>query len=456
MAKSIILGILMETLGEYVDLSKEKLKMAVWSGEIALRDLSLKSTAFASLDLPVHVLKGSLGSLKVTIPWTNLGKSSTVVQLDDIIALIGPSDDRSFTAEDLQRHSSELKRKILEKAEKIAYAYISSELNKKELDRAEFNCNKKAKRSSWMTSIGVSYIQGIVAKVLANVEIKIRNIHFRYEDSSSVPGSLVAAGLTVDELLIVTTDDKWIEKAHTGIVNKKIKTDTTMETSMFKIATLRNLAIYWDINGIHISELFENNADDKEWLSIMKSTIYSEKNQIPLLSNYILLPPNLINIKLAHNTDSNIDSQNIGIGNQNQNLSQKTGPLTQKTAPRGSKEEDSLPCLADLTVDMGNIYLLVERNQLEQSIAVLNSFAEVQRQRHLFLFRPADRPSKDPRAWWVYAYKLLTGRDDIIYNKAETMKRCLAFKYRYKQLISQTVTQPAAPVSNLLFGMYYM
>jgi vacuolar protein sorting-associated protein 13A/C len=156
----------MESLGEYVDLSREKLKMAVWSGEIALRDLSLKSTAFASLDLPVHVLKGSLGRLKVTIPWTNLGNSSTVVQLDDIIALIGPSDDRSFTAEDLQRHSSELKRKILEKAAKIAYAYISTELNKKELDRADFNEKKKAKRSSWMTSIGVSYIQGIIAKVM--------------------------------------------------------------------------------------------------------------------------------------------------------------------------------------------------------------------------------------------------------------------------------------------------
>ena len=41
----------------------------------------------------------------------------------------------------------------------------------------------------------------------------------------------------------------------------------------------------------------------------------------------------------------------------------------------------------------------------------------VQRQRHLFLFRPPDRPTVSPRAWWIYAYKLLTARDDIVYNK---------------------------------------
>jgi hypothetical protein len=168
--------------------------------------------------------------------------------------------------------------------------------------------------------------------------------------------------LTIDELLIVTTDDKWVEKSHTKTLNKK--NDTTMEIAIFKICTLRNLAVYWDVNGIHIAELFKSNSDDKVWLMIMKSTIYSEKNQIPLLSNYILLPPNLINIKLAHNTDSSINSQNIDRINQNQNLPQNTPQnlpqkLPQKSVPRGSNEEDHVPYLIDVTVGVGNIYLSV-------------------------------------------------------------------------------------------------
>ena len=51
---------------------------------------------------------------------------------------------------------------------------------------------------------------------------------------------------------------------------------------------------------------------------------------------------------------------------------------------------------------------------------MLDSFRVVQRQRHLFLFRPTERPTKNPRAWWIYAYKLLTGRDDILYNKVSS------------------------------------
>jgi hypothetical protein len=53
-------------------------------------------------------------------------------------------------------------------------------------------------------------------------------------------------------------------------------------------------------------------------------------------------------------------------------------------------------------------------------LAVMQSLSNVQRQRHLFLFRPHLRPNKDPRAWWVYSFKLLTGRDDIVYNKVKT------------------------------------
>lgn len=45
----------MDTLGEYIDLSREKLKMAVWDGKIEFKNLNLKLKAFNSLDLPVHL-----------------------------------------------------------------------------------------------------------------------------------------------------------------------------------------------------------------------------------------------------------------------------------------------------------------------------------------------------------------------------------------------------------------
>ena len=53
-------------------------------------------------------------------------------------------------------------------------------------------------------------------------------------------------------------------------------------------------------------------------------------------------------------------------------------------------------------------------------LAVLHSFSVVQRQRHLFLFRPFERPTEDPKGWWIYAFKLLTGRDDILHRKVSS------------------------------------
>ena len=104
MAKSIVLGILMETLGDYIDFSRDQLKMAVWSGEINISDLSLKSTSLDKLDLPIVFHGGSLSSLHLTIPWTEIGNVPVRVVLDGLCVLIGPSDDSNFTIEDLQRH----------------------------------------------------------------------------------------------------------------------------------------------------------------------------------------------------------------------------------------------------------------------------------------------------------------------------------------------------------------
>ena len=93
MAKSIVLGILEETLGEYVELSRDKLKMAVWSGEVELRDLALKSTALERLDLPIHVVNGSLTSLRLSIPWKKLGETPVRILMDGLYAQIGPAND---------------------------------------------------------------------------------------------------------------------------------------------------------------------------------------------------------------------------------------------------------------------------------------------------------------------------------------------------------------------------
>ena len=238
MAKSIVLGILEETLGEYVELSRDKLKMAVWSGEVELRNLALKSTALERLDLPIHVVYGSLSSLRLSIPWKRLGETPVRILMEGLLVQIGPANDKLFTVEDLRRHSSELKRKILERAEAIAYAYISAELSKRELEQSSgATSKKKTKKWGWFTSVGLSYAQRLIAKVLANVELNFRNIHFRYEDGVVVPGCVISAGITIERLLVATTDARWVEKSSSSVVTAATNAVNAVKRKLFPTST---------------------------------------------------------------------------------------------------------------------------------------------------------------------------------------------------------------------------
>ena len=61
MAKSLLLNILEEHLGQYVEgLSRENLKLGVWSGKVDFLNLKLKSSALDNLHLPIKVVKGAL------------------------------------------------------------------------------------------------------------------------------------------------------------------------------------------------------------------------------------------------------------------------------------------------------------------------------------------------------------------------------------------------------------
>lgn len=402
MAKSIVLGILLETLGEYVEISRDKLKMAVWSGRIELNDMSLKSGALASLDLPIHVYHGSLGSLKITIPWTSLGKSSTVIELDGLVASIGPSDDRFFTAEDLRRHSADLKRKILLRAERIAYAYMSGELRKKELRRTELLTHTKKKRNtSWASSVGASYVQGLIAKMLANIEFTFRNIHIRYEDGVAVSGRFLSAGITVDELSIITTDENWVEVAAQNTTKEISKSNSNSKSRskskgspvnsapglvMHKIATLRNVCVYWNTDSDGPLKNGLGLHSDSKWHKAMRSMIYTDAGTTKGTScnNYVLAPPNFIIIKVAYDNEKSYEQNSSHRVNSTVTAATTTADgaadadvaatkklnaeefLSHEQRTRDTESTGNSGCVIDVSVDMGSMQFAAGLEQMDQ------------------------------------------------------------------------------------------
>ena len=199
-----------------------------------------------------------------------------------------------------------MKRKILERAESIAFEYVSSEIITKELERLKPKNaahENESNRYSWFTSIGLSYAQKLIAKILANIEITISNIHFRYEDKIINPGYIVSVGLTLESVAIATTDSQWNQRNSANLNSSKQAKDTTWRTSkpddtpestsassssriMYKLITLRNLSVYWNVNDLLSASLFEKKTkaavsstnSNLAWNKLMQSFIHQDES----------------------------------------------------------------------------------------------------------------------------------------------------------------------------------
>ncbi|KAJ1434358.1 N-terminal region of Chorein, a TM vesicle-mediated sorter-domain-containing protein, partial [Ochromonadaceae sp. CCMP2298] len=191
MAKSLLLNVLVDVLGNYVEgLSKENLKVGVWSGTIELHNLKLRATALDDLNLPIKVERGSLKRLQVKIPWANLESKPVTVILDGIYLQAGPLDLHDLKPEDSQRMILSLKRKRIQEAEQRIMAMVRAE-----------DIHAKAKK--------VTYIQQLTTKIIDNLEVVLTNVHIRYEDAVSIPRQIFSCGVTIESISLNTTDANW-------------------------------------------------------------------------------------------------------------------------------------------------------------------------------------------------------------------------------------------------------
>ncbi|KAI8878766.1 hypothetical protein K501DRAFT_124944, partial [Backusella circina FSU 941] len=250
MLESVVSNLLNRVLGAYVsNLNYNQLKIGIWSGEVILRDLKLRREALDKLNLPVDVLEGCyLGELTLTIPWNNLRGKPVVIDIKDAYVLAVPRNESTMTAEELEEREYQNKMRKLKNAEMV-------------LDTTEHDATEDAKNETFANQL--------MTKILNNLQFSITNIHVRYEDDISTDHRF-AAGITLNELSAITTDENWIPKTIGEAVN-----------TIHKLATLESLSIYWDTNA---PTLAHQGSFDK-----FKELI-ATKNNIPKEHQYVLKP----------------------------------------------------------------------------------------------------------------------------------------------------------------------
>ena len=113
MFESLLADALNAALGRYcVGIDAERVRVSAWAGDVELHDVQLKATALELLGAPIVVDAGVARSIRVRVPWTNLGKEAVRVEIDGVCALARRRDGRE--AASAARAAAETRMKDLE------------------------------------------------------------------------------------------------------------------------------------------------------------------------------------------------------------------------------------------------------------------------------------------------------------------------------------------------------
>ncbi|KAL9586008.1 MAG: hypothetical protein Q9203_004021 [Teloschistes exilis] len=220
MLEGLVANLLNRFLGMYVkNFNAQQLNVGIWNGDVKLRDLELRREALDQLHLPVNVVEGHLGSLTMSIPWTNLRGKPVKVNIEDVFLLAAPKEDAEFDEEE------EAKRAHAVKMEKLENAELLKQRNSEGLSQEE---QQKSQ----------SFTESLTTAIVDNLQVSIKNIHIRYEDTISAPGHPFALGLTLKEFSAVSTDQDW----RPSFVQSSLGTT-------HKLVVLGELAFYWNTDA---------------------------------------------------------------------------------------------------------------------------------------------------------------------------------------------------------------
>ncbi|XP_060787336.1 vacuolar protein sorting-associated protein 13A isoform X2 [Neoarius graeffei] len=268
--ESLVVDVLNRFLGDYVvNLDSSQLKLGIWGGAAVLLNLEIKENALSQLDIPFKVKAGHIGRLELKIPWKNLYTQSVEATLDEVYLLIVPTASIKYDAEKEEKQLQEARQRELQRIEET------------KLKAAEQENPKSEKQDT--------FVEKLVTQVIKNLQVKISNIHIRYEDSVTNPNSPLAFGVSLHNLSLQTADSNW----KPCLLDEQAKL-------FFKLVRLDNLFAYWNVN----SELYSIHSASEALRRLQQNM--AVQHTLPHDYQFIFRPISA-NAKLRMNPRSDVD-----------------------------------------------------------------------------------------------------------------------------------------------------
>ncbi|XP_055600875.1 intermembrane lipid transfer protein Vps13D isoform X2 [Uranotaenia lowii] len=225
MLRELIAWVLNNYLGKYVEnLNTAQLTIALLSGQVELENLPLRKDALRYLGLPLQIVSGTIGKVKLTVPVRAFRTASWCLNIDDVNVVCGPIDLKEWNPEIEQQTELDFKIASLDGLEAKWRAQRETPVTEGSYYASSY--------SGWL-----SYGTSLVTNIIENLQLCVNGIHVRYEDGLTIPEQQFACGVKINALSAQSCDSNWVP----GQTSNWSKEQVT-----YKLVELTNFSIYWD------------------------------------------------------------------------------------------------------------------------------------------------------------------------------------------------------------------
>ncbi|KAL4505260.1 hypothetical protein ABPG72_016327 [Tetrahymena utriculariae] len=247
MLKNLITRLLNRIAGEYiVGLTKENLtQFGLFSGEVKIQNVSLNPSVIDMLNLPITHQFSRIEKFELKAPIKSIGSKPVELLLDGLYLVVTPKEKKEWTFQDYQ--SLRLKLLNIESFSVECLQKIAAKLQEQ---------SKQSEKDA-------GYVQKLTMKIMDNIQITIKNIHFRFEDTITKRYSW---GFCLDKIETFTIN----KDGEQTFIDRTVQANKNEPTR--KLLMISNAGIYWNAH----EERFIYYSRDDQRVKIMKGMVMKE------------------------------------------------------------------------------------------------------------------------------------------------------------------------------------
>ncbi len=201
MLERVLANVLTNILGQYLHgIDRNSVSFGAWSGLVELRGVALRAEALAVLfetlgmDLPVTVEAGFIGLLRLVVPWKSIGSTPVKIELEGVNIIARPVRDDGSDDSEIAVRERRIKRAKLNTDDAVREA---------SWNMGSDNGEKRSTALSWFVS------DQTLAKIVANIQIELRDLVLRFEDPYSNNDKPYGVAIHCKTLKAVSANEQW-------------------------------------------------------------------------------------------------------------------------------------------------------------------------------------------------------------------------------------------------------